>query len=103
MSFGLKHALRTAKPIFAFFILSLFFATVKLQHKHPVISTCCRLQDAEKKLTYRRHGASLGLISHHLTPSSHVHRLFFVPTLPLFQEIICFQVMLVTFLGHVIM
>lgn len=48
MPFGLKCTLRTAKPIYAFFILSLFFATLKLQRKHPVISTCCRLQDAEK-------------------------------------------------------
>lgn len=103
MPFGLQRALRTAKPIFAFFILSLFFATRKLQRKHPVISTCCRLQDAEKKADIQKTRSIIRI--DFPPPDTVVTRSSPIsgPTLPLFQQIICFQVMLVTFLGHVIM
>lgn len=96
MPFGWKCALRTAKPIYAFFILSLRFAILKLQRKHPVISTCCRLQDAEKA-DIQKTGSIIRidfpppdtLVTHSLPLSG--------PTRPLFKQIISLQVMLVAF------
>lgn len=96
MPFGWKCALRTAKPIYAFFILSLRSAILKLQRKHPVISTCCRLQDAEKA-DIQKTGSIIRidfpppdtLVTHSLSLSG--------PMRPLFKQIISLQVILVAF------
>lgn len=96
MPFGWKCALRTAKPIYAFFILSLCFATLKLQRKHPVISSCCRLQDAEKadiqktRSIIRIDFPPPDTLVAHSSPVSGPRR-------PLFNHFISFQVVLVTF------
>lgn len=96
MPFGWKCALRTAKPIYAFFILSLRFAILKLQRKHPVIWTCCRLQDAEKA-DIQKTGSIIRI--DFPPPDTLVTRSLPLsgPTWPLFKQIISLQVMLVAF------